>query len=411
MKNFFTIFFALILTIGAYGQQQKFEETLTTTENPEQPKVRVGADFAMHFQGLNHHADTAHLIPLGKGITLPAANFNINATLADGIEVNLTTYLASRHHNDTWVKGGYLLVDKLPFLKSAAIDRIMDYLTLKVGVMELNYGDAHFRRTDNGNAIRNPFVGNYIIDAFTTAPAAELLFRSNGLLLMGAITTGTLKPELAGYNAASKSYSAYNAGKELAFYGKAGYDKQISEDFRLRATVSGYHANRNHFGSLYYGDRAGNPFFLVMQRQTNNAADVDASANFATGNWGPGFTNKDNSVMANLFAKYKGLEFFGTYENAQGTTLAGADFDYSQYAIEGVFRFGGDEQFFAGAKYNEAWNQTDSRINRIEAGAGWLPTKNMVVKAEYIDQNYSKFPVYGGNAGFDGVMVEAAISF
>lgn len=411
MKTIFTLLFALILTIGAYGQQQQFEETVSTNEKPDQPRVRIGADFAMHFQGLKHHADTARLIPLGKGITLPAANFNINATLADGIEVNLTTYLASRHHNDTWVKGGYLLVDKLPFLKSAAIDRIMDYLTLKVGVMEINYGDAHFRRTDNGNAIRNPFVGNYIIDAFTTAPAAELLFRSNGIILMGAITTGTLKPELAGYNATFNRYTAFNAGEELAFYGKVGYDKQISEDLRLRATISGYHAKKNHFGSLYYGDRAGNPFFLVMQRQTNSPADVDASANFVTGNWGPGFTNKDNSVMANLFAKFKGLEFFGTYENARGTTLAGTDFDFSQYALEGVFRFGGEEQFFAGLKYNNAWNQADSKINRIEAGAGWLPTKNIVVKAEYIDQNYSEFPVYGGNAGFDGIMVEAAISF
>ena len=138
----------------------------------------------MQFQALDQHADTARLIPLGKGINLPTANFVINAALADGIEVNLTTYLSSRHHNEAWVKGGYLLIDRLPFLNSATLDKAMELLTFKVGVMELNYGDAHFRRTDNGNAIKNPFVGNHIIDAFTTAPALEVLIRKSGILVI-----------------------------------------------------------------------------------------------------------------------------------------------------------------------------------------------------------------------------------
>jgi hypothetical protein len=412
MKNLLSIICALFLTITAYSQQQHFEESVATGEETDQPKVRIGADFAMQFQGLSHHADTARLIPLGKGINLPTANFNINATLADGIEVNLTTYLSSRHHQDTWVKGGYLLVDKLPFLNSPAIDRIMDYLTLKVGVMELNYGDTHFRRTDNGNAIRNPFVGNYIIDAFTTAPALEVLFRNNiGILAMGGITTGTLNPQLVTFNAASKQYSPVNVGKELGFYGKVGYDKQLSPDFRFRATLSAYHVSQHHFGSLYNGDRAGSRFYLVMQRATGNAADIDVSSNAFTGNWGPGFTNEDNSMMLNIFTKYKGLEFFGTYEKLTGTQLSRAKFDFSQYGAEGVYRFGKDEQFFGGVKYNYANNQAGSNIDRTEVSAGWFPIKNVIMKAEYVDQNYHKFDIYGGGGGFNGVMVEAAISF
>lgn len=412
MKNLLSIICALFLTITAYSQQQQFEESAGTGEGTDQPRVRIGADFAMQYQGLSHHADTARLIPLGKGINLPTANFNINATLADGIEVSLTTYLSSRHHQDTWVKGGYLLVDKLPFLNSTAIDRIMDYLTLKAGVMELNYGDTHFRRTDNGNAIRNPFVGSYIIDPFTTAPALEILFRNNlGILAMGGITTGTLNPQLVTFNAASKQYSPVNAGKELGFYGKIGYDKQLTEDFRLRATLSGYHTSQHHFGSLYNGDRAGSRYYLVMQRATGNAADIDIAANAFTGNWGPGFTNEDNSMMLNLFTKYKGLEFFGTYEKLKGTLLSKAKFDFSQYAAEGVYRFGKNEQFFGGVKYNYAENQAGSSIDRTEVSAGWFPIKNVVMKAEYVDQNYHKFDIYGGGGGFNGVMVEAAISF
>lgn len=180
-------FLAAILSFAAFGQ---FEESQIKGEDFEKLKVRLGADFAMQYQVLDHFADSA-LIPLGTGFNLPTANMVIESLLAPGIKVNLTTYLSSRHHNETWVKGGYLIIDELPFFKSEKIDRLMDYLTLRVGDMDINFGDAHFRRSDNGHVVSNPFVGNYIVDAFSTQIAAELMFRSNGWLLMGAVSTGS----------------------------------------------------------------------------------------------------------------------------------------------------------------------------------------------------------------------------
>jgi len=409
MNKLFTIILSNILMISALGQQ--FEKSTGSIENLEKPKVSVGADFAMQYQALKHHADSS-LIPLGAGINLPTANLNIRAILTDGIEVNLTTYLSSRHHVEAWVKGGYLLLDKLPFIKSQFTDRVMDYLTLKVGVMELNYGDAHFRRSDNGHVINNMFIGNYIIDAFTTAPAFEALYRNKGILLMGAVTTGTLKPALVGYNSNSQVYTPYNIQEELAFYWKAGYDKQINANFRLRATLSGYHTSNNHFGSLYNGDRTGSRYYLVMNRVNNSADDVDPSKNHMSGNWGPGFTDKDNSLMVNLFMKYKGIEFFGTYETIKGThAFGGSEFSYSQYAVESLLHLGKNEQFFGGARYNFTKNNPDNSIERLQIGGGWFLTSNILLKAEYVDQNYNNFVAYGGNAGFNGIMVETTISF
>ncbi|MCH5690130.1 hypothetical protein LWM68_41425 [Niabella sp. W65] len=100
--------------------------------------------------------------------------------LYDGIKLNLTTYLASRHHNEAWVKGGYIQFDKLPF-KGKAWDELMKYATVKMGHMEINYGDQHFRRSDGGNTIHNPFIENYIMDAFATEIGERSTFKITAL--------------------------------------------------------------------------------------------------------------------------------------------------------------------------------------------------------------------------------------
>lgn len=407
-KQFLLLTSVFFFTTALFGQ---FEEPQLTGEGFEKVKVGLGADFAMQYQVLDHYADS-NLIPLGTGFNLPTANLNVFATLAPGIKVYLTTYLSARHHNEAWVKGGYLLIDELPFLKSKGITNAMKYLTLTVGDMEINYGDVHLRRSDNGNVIKNPFVGNYIMDAFTTEIAAELMFRSNGLLLMGAVGNGSLKPALTTYNAATKTYTAYDTHKELAFYWKAGYDKQINDNLHLRLTLSGYHNPEHHAGSLYNGDRAGSRYYLVMNREKFAATDVDITANHTSGNWGPGSTKKTNSYMLNLFTKYKGLEFFGTLENFKGILGNNSDSEFTQYAVEGLYRFGGKEQFYGGVRYNEVMNDLDMSVNRVQVAAGWFMLETVLIKLEYVNQQYTDFIAqYGADAGFKGVMFEAAISF
>ena len=399
---------ALMIVSSIFGQT--FEEKKLDGSEFEKVNAKIGADFAMQFQGINHEADST-LIELGKGLNLPTANFIIIGDLAPGVKVNLETYLSSRHHVEAWVKGGYLQFDKLPFIKSDMVDDVMDYLTLKVGVMEINYGDAHFRRSDNGRVINNSFVGNYVMDAFTTAPSLEVLFRHKGIIAMGAVSTGSLKPALAGYSGSS-GYTAYNAVDELAFYGKVGYDKQLNDDFRIRGTVSAYTCANHHFGSLYYGDRTGSRYYMVMNLATNSSDDVDPAIGHTSGRWGPGFTDENTAMMVNVFAKYKGLEIFGTLENTTGTSaFGGAEFTYTQYAAEGLYRFGKDENFFVGLRYNSVTNDADLSVDRMQYAAGWKMTKNIVLKLEYVDQSYTDFTNYGDDAGFNGIMAEATISF
>lgn len=413
------LFFALIMltSLTAFSQ---FEQPQLKGDDFKNLSVKLGGDFALQYQVLNHHADSA-LIPLGTGFNLPTANLNIDAFLAKGIRLNLQTYLSSRHHNETWVKGGYLMFDELPFLHSDKVDKIMDYLTIIVGDMEINYGDAHFRRSDNGNVINNPFVGNYIMDAFTTAPSMEVMFRNHGLLLMGAVSTGQLRQDLTLYDASKKTYTAYDALKELGFYWKASFDKNIKDDFRTRFTLSGYHMpSANHRNTLYGGDRTGSRYYLVMNRQTFSATDVDIKSNHLNTYFSPGAATKTNAFMVNLFTQYKGFEFFGTFENATGIYPSTKEFKFNQLAAEGIYRFGKDDQFFAGARYNVVTGNKDSKntasidqkVDRIQLGAGWFLLKSTVIKVEYVKQNYNDFiKEYGADAGFNGIMFEAAVSF
>lgn len=419
MKKFL-LALSLVIPFTTFGQS--FEEPKDNSTTFEKPTVKVGGDFALQYQMLSHQDDANNLIKLGKGFNLPTANLNLDANLAQGIKLNLVTYLSARHHNEAWVKGGYLLIDQLPFLHSSFVDNAMQYLTIKAGVMELNYGDAHFRRSDNGNVIHNPFVGNYIMDAFTTSPGVEVMFRKNGIIAMAAVASGSLNPTLSAYKASDSTYTSYNTLDELAVYGKIGYDNAITSDLRVRVTASGYYCGNNHSGSLYNADRTGSRYYLVMNRMTYSATDVDIKSNHLSGNWGPGASDKDASAMLNAFIKYKGLEFFGTYENVNNTNPAGSELKFNQFAVEGLYRFGTNEQFFLGARYNKVngntkklvknvWTETDQSVDRIETGIGWFMLPSTVIKLDYVKQNYNDFAEYGGKGQFSGMMFEAAISF
>lgn len=389
------------------------------------PEVRLGGAFTQQFQGLSHEntatpavnpqgVNTNQLMEIGGGFNLATANLDVNALLADGIQVDLVTYLSSRHHQDAWVKGGYLQVDAAKFLGVDAIDKIMELVTVKLGHFEINYGDAHFRRTDNGSAIYNPFIGNNIMDAFATEIGGEVYVRKAGALAMVGITNGEINGSVTAPD-----------GRSYSVFGKVGIDRQVTNDLRVRLTASGYGNNNAGRNTLYQGDRTGSRFYMVME---NTAAST--SANFTSGRISPGFTEQVMSIMVNPFVKFQGLELFGTFEQTSGRAGNEADTidrSWTQFAVDGVYRFLPREQVFVGARYNTvsgplagpvAGGQITTAgqeisINRMEIGAGWFPTPNLVLKGSYVQQNYNDFlPADIRNGGkFNGFMIEGALAF
>ena len=126
----------------------------------------------------------------------------------------------------------------------------MKYTTLRVGHFEINYGDGHFRRSDNGNGMYNPFVGNYILDVFTTEIGAEVYARSNGLIAMLGATGG----EVNGQVTAPEKRS-------MSVLGKLGFDKKLARTSASGSPGSFYANNKAASNTLFTGDRGGSAYY------------------------------------------------------------------------------------------------------------------------------------------------------
>jgi len=171
-----------------------FETTKDDTVKFEGIYARVGGDFALQFQGFSHENSIIGdpLVDLGANFNLPTANLNLDVQLADGMRMHLRTYLSSRHHTEAYVKGGYLQLDKLDFIQEGFLSGLMEIASIRVGMDQINYGDAQFRRSDNAAAIYNPFAGNYIMDSFTTEPFFELTIMPSDWIIVAGLTNGRL---------------------------------------------------------------------------------------------------------------------------------------------------------------------------------------------------------------------------
>ncbi len=402
-----------------------FETTKNDTTLFTGIKVRIGGNFTQDFQALDHQNDampiyaagvnTNQLVNLIPGFNLAMANLNLDVQLEDGIRMNLTMYLSSRHHPETWVKGGYIQFDKLLFLKSDVIDNVMKNITIKVGDFEVDYGDQHFRRSDGGNTIYNPFVENYIMDEFATEIGGEIYFHSkSGLIVMAGISNGELNPTVVSSTKIDSATGRLNKYPP-AFHAKIGYDKQFTEDCRFRITGSIYGVKSASGNSLFNGDRTGSHYFLVMENTSANSSD-----NPFSGRYNPHFSQQVITFMINPYLKYKGLELFGTYEMAHGRVITEKKMRAAtQYAVDAIYRFPqGRENFWVGVRYNVVSTKPDLishdiTINRYVASVGWFLTRNIMLKVEYVNQDYQGFSTTDIRSGgkFNGFMAEASVGF
>ncbi len=389
-----------------------FEPPKEDTVSFKGASLSWGAAFRQDFQGLDHEntaaarlvngVDQNKLITMGHGFNNAVANLYLNGQLAKGVRVAMTSYLSARHHNETWVKDGYLLIDDSP-IDNPLLNSVMKHVTVKAGHFEINYADSHFRRTDNGLAIFNPFVGNTILDPFTTEVGGEVYVHDSWWQVMAGATNGEVRGMVLNPGARS-----------VAYLGKAGIDKKFG-DLRLRLQGSTFLQKSSANQTLYGGDRGGSPYFDVLENTSSTE-----SSNAWSGEIRNPFTSKVNAFAFNPFIKYQGLEFFGQIETAKGNngvTETTGDRTINQRVYDGLYRFF-DDKLYVGGRYNTfsgtlAGISNDVGVNRYEVGGGWFVTPNVLTKLEWVNQKYTDFPTTDIRNGgkFKGFMIEGAVAF
>lgn len=423
-------------------------ETTKDTTPYDGMKFRLGGGFTQQWQSLQHEntanplwrkynggSDSVNyntLYGITPGFNTASANLLLDVQLEDGVRLNITTYLATRRHQDAWVKGGYIQFDRLRFLGSDFIDNIMEYLTVKIGHTEINYGDAHFRRSDAGMSIYNPFADNYIVDAFTTEIGGDITFQHpSGFLAVLGLTNGEIKgavdPVIPGAGDTTTT-------KSPSIYFKAGLDKKFGDAFRVRLTGSGYLNDASPRNTLFNGDRAGSNYFLVMESQAANYSATATSVGSMkptttgqaiSGRYDPNFSRSIQAFVINGLVQFSIFELFLNYDIASGRTANEVeDRSMTQLAGDLIVRLGSNDQYFLGGRYNIVNTETlgildangaqaEQQISRIAFAAGWYLTKNILIKGEYVNQEYKDFPVssifYGGK--FNGLVLEAVVGF
>jgi hypothetical protein len=378
-------------------------------------KLGWGAAFTQQFQGLGHYNTAApnvvggvnrnQLQNTGHGFNNAVANLYLNAQLAKGIRVSMSSYLSSRHHQETWVKDGYLQIDDSP-IDHAALNKIMQYVTIKAGHMEINYGDEHFRRTDNGNAMYNPFVGNLLLDAFTTEIGGEVYLRKGPWMAMGGVFGGETRGQVTA-----------RERRAPAYLGKVGFDKELGRafgrDVRFRVTGSYFTQARSNNQSLFTGDRGGSRYYQVM---VNTAGTEKDSA--WTGNVQPGIRSGQHAWVVNPFLKVGGLELRANVEETRGrNTNETTSRQWNQLAGEGLYRFL-DDRLFVGGRYNTVEGTlpgatSEVTVDRTQFGAGWFITPTVLLKGEWMQQLYKDFaPTDIRNGGkIKGFVLEGVVAF
>lgn len=444
-------------------------------------KIRIGGSFTQDFQSYKS-TNVATYVPISAtnaenknllygniktedslssnltGFNLAMANLNFDIQIGDGIRVCLENYMSARHHNEFWVKGGYIQIDKLPMFNNP--EWYTKYVRVKIGHFQPDFGDMQFRRTDGGNALFNPFVENGILDAFTTEIGGEVyVFPAKGIMLMGGMTSGLINGNILKQPDANNAYGAVPNKRSPSIFGKVAYDNNFNA-LRFRLSASVYSNANSTSNTLFAGDRTGSHYFGIMEPAKINGLPTsigtsDATKggpNFTSGRFNPGVSNRVTAISINPFIKFKGLEIFGSYDIISGSvysdTTVNADRSVnwekrksSQIIVEGVYRFLANEQFFVGARfiqagvepsgvkykdvagktYDAVTNPTDDdktgqakvNISRLAFSAGWFPTKNLLLKAEYMKENWKDFPRadYRYQGEVSGFMIEAVIGF
>jgi hypothetical protein len=371
-------------------------------ENPA-IDLYMGLQTAGRFQWLEQDdafVNNKELEDLDPGFQTAWGDLAFLADIGNGdMLVFFDLYISSRPHpSTTYGNEGYILVHQLPDAEGPTDwlnNTLFKYVSVKMGHFEIDYGDFHYRRSDNAWVQRNPLIGNTIIDPDVEEIGMEIFSKPQLLNWLVGISSGTTTENL-------------NEGRGVAsVHGKLW--SEITEDLRLSA--SGYYVDHSDNpvsgpgstkGSLFSGRRSGGVYGAVL------------NGGNAPGEVLPGKDQLVTSVQGDLSYTPGRWEFYGNLGwmedadiNGSGPGSPSESWTYGM--AEAVYHF--TPRVYAAGRYSVALanqvNGTSSQgnVQRVQLGGGYWVTRRMLAKVEGVYQAYNEFDFDDGLvSGVDAVL-------
>ncbi len=354
------------------------------------------------------------LAPISSGFQNAFGNLGFGARFGKRreIEMYFELYMDTWNHpSQTYGHEGYIVIHDIPSHARGLnlLHLLFAVIDLKVGQFEINYGDQGFHRSNNGNVKLNPLVGNYVMDPNTTEIGGEVYTKFNKINFLVGVSTGTSTENFVqGHGTAWHAKLWYTPVKPLrisASYYTVNHARTPATGGAVSTFFSG-----NRSGARYQSVLNGNPGITPQLRKDVTAWQGDIGWNgdrfYVYGHYGQVWDDDINAARAILPPRPVALKESWKY-----------------YAAEGAFNV--TKNFYLAARFSGAHAMkiagvsSDGKIERIQAGMGYHVSKHLLVKVEYVDQQYNDFrtnePFANLQAwkspGYHGAVAEFALYF
>mgnify|MGYP000302969745 CR=1 FL=1 len=391
-------------------------------------RIKIGLQATGGLQFLDHSSD-AGLKDIEGGFQNAAGNLTFDARITDGIDVYAELYLSSPNHvGDVFDREGYMYIDYLPEMFGETVNGIFKHIDLKVGHMELNFGDQRYFRSDVAQNLNNPLFGNYIVDANTIGVGAELYGFYGPLTAMVGISSGATTGD-------------FTDGRRNAVLGKLAFG-ELNSPIRLSGSFYKVNQSRNAPGfpfdgsnsNLFSGNFSGSRYQAVWEGSPNAGQITLGNGGDVTAFQFDGRVNPSEDLTVSGLLGY--MQDDDTNHNTVNPDFGRTGDDGNP--TESWTYFGGTAQyyladpFYLAFRYNAASANTlgtpqnedrDSEgiVQRIQVGFGlWIVPDKFLFKVEGVRQWANDFESgakrlrgldLATEPRFSGVAAEAVISF
>lgn len=425
IKNSILLILALFMAGSVFGQKPEFNRKGITIAKKDSIKLSFGIHSVGRYQYINQknvrvwNKDKWATPPeVVEGMQTSFANLDFAFTIGDGdIEVFLDLLVATqRHSSKTWGNNGYMYIRRIPgnsFL--TVLNPVLKYIDIKAGNFYADFGEHLYTRTLNGDAHRNPLIGNPVVSPLGTEPGMEIIHKGENYGLM--IGAGIGAPE-----------QDFGGGRNYSFRSKA-WATVFKQLYLSGSYYTVNHDDVNRGVNIFRRERLGTSYGGVWNLNNDNSGSGEGPGQVRPG-LGKELTAWEINAIWSPLASTKISGYIG-----QGKSIGPDPNNFNQSGDEKWTYYTGqvlhylkkNESLYLSARYSNVnyskflTKNNTGNVDRFQLGLGSFITKNILLKGEYVYQKASGFNVgttgvstsvdVGNKPNFSGVVLEVAVSF